>query len=231
MNILRLPSVTSTQDQARDLPLWSALVSDHQSAGRGRLDRRWVAPPGTALLASFVLPWHPLAPLAAGVAAAQACSPRVQLKWPNDLYLAEGKLGGILVEAHGERCIVGVGVNLTWAPPGAAMLKVARDPLLERLCERLEVWFASPPEAVLQTWRELSHTLGRRVRVELGDGRYEEGLAEDVDGDGALIVSGRRISVGDVIHLREPDGASAPRTQGRTTGQPWDDDAADDGRR
>ncbi|HVB77805.1 MAG TPA: biotin--[acetyl-CoA-carboxylase] ligase [Candidatus Nitrosotalea sp.] len=231
MNILRLPSVTSTQDEARDLPLWSVLVSDHQSAGRGRLDRRWVAPPGTALLASFVLPGHPLAPLAAGVAAAEACSPRVRLKWPNDLYLEERKLGGILVESHGQRCIVGVGVNLTWAPPGAAMLNLERDPLLERLCKRLEVWFASPPEAVLQVWRKLSHTLGRQVRVELGDGRSEQGLAEDVDGDGALIVSGRRISVGDVIHLRETDGETAPGTQARDEGQPWDDDAAGDGRR
>ena len=100
---MHLRSVTSTQEVARDLPLGSVVVAEHQTAGRGRLDRRWEAPPGTALLASFVLEPRALLSLAAGVAAAEACGGRVRLKWPNDLMLGERKLGGILVEVSGAR--------------------------------------------------------------------------------------------------------------------------------
>src|SRR5205085_1850917 len=107
MEIVRVGSVASTQELARSRPIGSAVVADHQQAGRGRLGRVWEAPPGTALLASFVLRYQPLAPLAAGVAAAEACGPSVRLKWPNDLLLEGRKLGGILVEAVGDRCVVG----------------------------------------------------------------------------------------------------------------------------
>src|SRR5260370_13199108 len=81
-------SVTATQEVARALPIGSVVVADHQTAGRGRLDRRWVAPPGSALLASFVLEPHPLLSLAAGVAAAEACVPDGRPKLTNDLMLA-----------------------------------------------------------------------------------------------------------------------------------------------
>src|SRR2546430_13279898 len=84
--VLRVGSVTSTQDIARELPVGSIVVADHQSAGRGRLDRRWEAPPGTALLVSFVLARNrnPVLSPAACVAAAHACGPSVRLKWAND---------------------------------------------------------------------------------------------------------------------------------------------------
>src|SRR5256886_7373123 len=95
----RLDSVTSTQDAARDMAIGSIVIANHQTAGRGRLERRWEAPPGTALLASFVLHPNPLLSLAAGVAAADACGESVRLKWPNDLLLAGLNLGGVLVQA------------------------------------------------------------------------------------------------------------------------------------
>ena len=70
--IVRLGTVASTQEAARELPVGSVVVAEHQTAGRGRMDRLWEAPPGTALLASFVVAPHPLLSLAAGVAAAEA---------------------------------------------------------------------------------------------------------------------------------------------------------------
>jgi BirA family transcriptional regulator, biotin operon repressor / biotin---[acetyl-CoA-carboxylase] ligase len=202
MRLIRLASTPSTQDVARNLPEGSVVVADEQTAGRGRLDRRWEAPPGSALLASFVLPARPLASLAAGVAAAVACGDQVRLKWPNDLLLAGAKLAGILVERRGERCIVGIGINLTWAPPGAARLNQEREQLLERLSVELEHWFAAPDPQVLAAWRARADTLGRLVRVELPDETFE-GVAEDLAPDGSLIVAGRLVSAGDVIHLRD----------------------------
>lgn len=207
-------SVASTQELARSRPIGSAVVADHQQAGRGRLGRVWEAPPGTALLASFVLRYQPLAPLAAGVAAAEACGPSVRLKWPNDLLLEGRKLGGILVEAVGDRCVVGVGVNLAWAPEGAARLDAGRDQLLDDLCAALDRWWSVPGEQVLEAWRARSDTLGRRVRVDLG-AETVEGLAEDVALDGSLIVDGRALAAGDVTHLRavgpSPAAGEAPR--------------------
>lgn len=209
---IRLAEVTSTQDVARGLPAGSVVVADHQTAGRGRLGRRWEAPPGSALLASFVQPRRPLASLAAGVAAAHAGGGEVRLKWPNDLLLGGRKLGGILIEAHGDTCVVGIGINLLWAPPGAAALGADRDVLLERLWKELRHWFEASAEAVLAAWRERSDTLGRRVRVELPGGALE-GIAEAIAMDGSLIVGGTKVTAGEVIHLRA-DGSPAPGEEG-----------------
>lgn len=199
--IVRLATVGSTQEVARELPIGTVVVADHQSAGRGRLNRRWAAPPGTALLASFVLAPGPLLSLTCGVAAAEACGPDIRLKWPNDLLLEGRKLGGILVEVRSQKAIVGIGINLTAAPPGAARLGGSRDALLDRLITQIRRWESAGPDAVIGRWRQLSDTLGKRVRVELPSGTLE-GLASDIDSSGALLVDGRPISAGDVIHLR-----------------------------
>lgn len=193
---MRVTSVPSTQDVARELPLGTIVVADHQTAGRGRLDRRWEAPPGTALLVSFVLAPRPLLSLALGVAAAQACGPEVRLKWPNDLLLEGRKLGGILVETTPQKAVCGIGINLTWAPEGAAMLGAPRDELLDRLRDQVGEWTAADDAVVLARWRQLSDTLGRRVRV---DG--VEGTAQDVGPAGELIVDGRSYVAGSVTHL------------------------------
>jgi len=194
--VVRLDSVTSTQDVARDMPVGSVVVADHQTEGRGRMERRWEAPPGTALLVSFVLQPNALLSLAAGVAAAEACGPRVRLKWPNDLLLDDRKLGGILVEATAHKAVCGIGINLTWAPEGAGRLDQPRDEVLERMRQKIDLWTAAPADRVLDRWRELSATLGRRVRI---DGT--EGIAEDLGPNGELIVDGRPFVAGSVTHL------------------------------
>jgi BirA family biotin operon repressor/biotin-[acetyl-CoA-carboxylase] ligase len=193
-------SVTSTQDVARELPIGSIVVAEHQTAGRGRLDRRWEAPQGTALLVSFVVQPNPVLSLAAGVAAAGACGRVVRLKWPNDLLLHGAKLGGILVETTPAKAICGIGINLTWAPEGAAKLDADRDQLLERLRVELDRWSSADRDRVLARWRELSDTLGRRVRVDL-PGRSFEGTAQDIGPGGELIVDGIPVLAGSVTHL------------------------------
>jgi BirA family biotin operon repressor/biotin-[acetyl-CoA-carboxylase] ligase len=178
------------------MPVGSVVVADHQTEGRGRMDRRWEAPPGTALLVSFVLHPNPVLSLAAGVAAAEACGPDVRLKWPNDLLLDDRKLGGILVEATAHKAICGIGINLTWAPDGAAKLDRPRDEVLERLRSKIEEWTVRPTDDVLARWRKLSATLGRKVRI---DGT--EGVAQDLGPRGELIVDGRAFVAGSVTHL------------------------------
>ncbi|HKC19865.1 MAG TPA: bifunctional biotin--[acetyl-CoA-carboxylase] synthetase/biotin operon repressor, partial [Candidatus Dormibacteraeota bacterium] len=122
--------------------------------------------------------------------------PEVRIKWPNDLLIDVRKLGGILVETTPERAICGVGINLTWAPGGAAKLERPRDEVLERLRAKVDEWTVAPPSRMLARWRELSATLGRRVRID-----STEGIAEDIGSDGELIVDGRAYIAGSVTHL------------------------------
>ena len=194
--VLRLDSVTSTQDIARELPVGSIVIANYQTAGRGRLDHRWDTPPSTALLVSFVLQPNPLLSLATGVAGAEACGPEVRLKWPNDLLLADRKVGGILVETASDRAICGIGINLTWAPDGAAKLEQPRDEVFARLRIKMGEWSAAPAQRILGRWRELSATLGRRVRID-----STEGVAEDIGPAGELIVDGQAYVAGSVTHL------------------------------
>ena len=180
--------------------------ADYQTAGRGRRGRTWEAPPGASLLVSVLLrPAPALVTLAAGLAAAGACEAvagvEVGLKWPNDLLVGDAKVGGILTEAVAGAAVVGLGVNLAWAPAGAARLgaDIDRQALLDAYLAGLDV-----PGDVLSRYRERCTTLGRRVRVDLPDGPFE-GVATGVDEGGRLVVDGRPITAGDVIHLYVPD--------------------------
>ena len=211
----------STNDRARELaargaPHLTLVTAREQSAGRGRQGRAWVAPPGAALLMSLVLrSYDELAPLRAGVAVSDVAGPLARVKWPNDVLLDGRKLAGILVEVQGPTALVGVGVNLTWAPPEGAMLgpAVDRDELLGRLHESLREWMSAPAEDVLERWRALSATLGREVLVEL-PGESFAGVAEDVADDGSLIVGGRVGAAGDVRLLRDAPAPAAPPPSG-----------------
>ena len=108
------------------------LIADEQTAGRGRRDRRWDAPPGGGLLISFYVPWvqretvHLVATClgVAAVDAARSVRRTVGLKWPNDVIAPNGaKVGGMLgntvvdgVDLQG--AVIGLGCNVHWPPPG-----------------------------------------------------------------------------------------------------------------
>jgi BirA family transcriptional regulator, biotin operon repressor / biotin---[acetyl-CoA-carboxylase] ligase len=103
------------------------LATERQSAGRGRLGRAWASEPGASLTFSLGLPltpadWSGLS-LAVGVAVAEALHPDVRLKWPNDLWLHDRKLAGILIESAGNGtsgahryAVIGIGINVTPRP-------------------------------------------------------------------------------------------------------------------
>lgn len=194
----------------------SVLVADHQTAGRGRLDRRWDAPPAANLLVSIALAPVPDIPVEAthrvGLAAlraAQSIRPDavVTLKWPNDLLLDGDKLAGILAQrsATTNAVVVGLGLNVGWAPEGAARLGDHATPA-ELLAQVLRE-FDRLGTSIRDDYRAALSTLGRRVRVELPGGTVAVGTAQDVDDTGRLVVTldnGSRdvYDVGDVVHLR-----------------------------
>jgi BirA family biotin operon repressor/biotin-[acetyl-CoA-carboxylase] ligase len=118
----------------------AVLVAEAQTAGRGRLDRRWASPPRAGLTFSVLLrpggvPAALLGwlPLLAGVAAAatvrRVTAVDAVLKWPNDVLAGDAKLGGILAERTGTAVVIGIGINV-WQgqadlPPGAAATSLA----------------------------------------------------------------------------------------------------------
>jgi len=209
------------------------VLADEQTGGRGRLDRVWASPSGGVWLSILLRPELPptdvpLLTLAAGVATVRAVEPLgvdARLKWPNDVLVptsagstGERKLAGILTESAGETgrtewVIVGIGLNANLdagaLPEGATSLRAAvGDVNRRRLVQRLLTSFDAlrrAPEEVLPAWREVSSTLGRRVRVETQT-ETVVGTAVDVEAPGLLIVETEddtlRVHAGDCEHLR-----------------------------
>jgi BirA family biotin operon repressor/biotin-[acetyl-CoA-carboxylase] ligase len=200
---------------AAGLPGRSVLVADHQSAGRGRLDRIWEAPPRANLLASLLLRDADLAGGAnaavqrLSLAAIDACQQlggvAPVLKWPNDLLVGGAKLAGVLAQSGDGFVVVGIGLNVQWAPPDAARLGDGIEPL-DVLDAMLRAFDALPADLTL-LYRARLGTLGRRVRVELPGGGRIEGTAVDVRADGRLVIDAAGtehvIDTGDVVHLRD----------------------------
>lgn len=208
------------------------VLAEHQTQGRGRLGRQWFAPPFSSLLFSLLL--RP--PLQVGQAqrATMLCSLamveavhevtglKASIKWPNDLLLQGGKLGGVLTElgARGallDYAVVGIGLNVNldlaalppvMTPPASlsAVLghKVSRAALLGAFLRYAEAHYEALKEGWSPhgAWREHLATLGERVTVGTPE-EIIEGWAEDVDADGALLVRTtdgalQRILAGDV---------------------------------
>lgn len=113
----------STNLDARGGKPWDVFTASFQTAGRGRLDHKWVSSPNTNLAMSIVLPVGDLSPehvstlpLAIGLGVADALSPATgglcRIKWPNDILVCGKKISGILCEKDSDNVIAGIGVNI-----------------------------------------------------------------------------------------------------------------------
>jgi len=204
-------------NDAEAWPHLSVLITDNQTAGRGRLDRSWVAPAGTALAISVLIremPSQPEAigwiPLVAGLAMADAVTVQladheVAVKWPNDVLVDGRKICGILAESTGSAVVLGAGVNTVMS---AGQLPVAtatsfaalgamcdEDRLvsdylrrLEGLLSALAVWGDGDRSGVHEAVSARCATLGREVDVALPDGASLHGTAVRLASDGRLCV-------------------------------------------
>jgi len=212
--------VNACRETATALP-WLK-VARHQSAGRGRLGRAWLAEPGQALLFSLAQPIAttpaqvPAVTLVCGIALASVCRAHqvpAAIKWPNDLWIGERKLAGILCEmstdAHGQRSLViGVGLNLALdaharsALPNAAALDEF-DPDAATPAGRL-AWISELASALLSAcadfetrgfapwrarWPALDAMARKAVVVRQGESEVLRGEAQGIDEFGRLRVA------------------------------------------
>jgi BirA family biotin operon repressor/biotin-[acetyl-CoA-carboxylase] ligase len=207
----------------------TVVLAGRQTAGRGRLGRSWISPRG-GLYFTVVLRPPPehlralviIAALAVARAMERLAGLQTSVKWPNDVLVAGRKVCGILSESElvGESvsyALVGIGVNVnadmaayreTAALATSVMTElgreVSREALAAGILNEFEALYlaAQAGEPIHQEWRARLSTLGKEVRVRFGE-QVEEGLAEDVDSDGSLVLrraDGSRVTIaaGDV---------------------------------
>lgn len=203
-------------------PHLSVVLTRDQRAGRGRLDRSWTTPPGSALAVSVLLRVGAVdtaargwIPLVAGVAMASAVSAQlkdldVALKWPNDVLVSGLKISGILAEvlpSDPHAVVLGAGVNTTMAegdlpvPTATSFAALGRavdeDRLLAdfltALRDRIAELAVGGPDAVADEVARRCSTLDKDVAVHLPDGTILHGQAERLDLDGRLIVSAQGV--------------------------------------
>lgn len=210
----RVGRIGSTMDRLHDLaaegaPAGTAVVAEAQTGGRGSRGRAWESPIGGLWLSVLYRPGSPagaeLLSLRLGLAVAEAVETaqpavRLDLKWPNDLILADRKVGGILCEARWQGAslgwiVAGLGLNVTNPIPShlrataVALAQVAPDATVESLLpevlQRLRQPVAERERLEPDEWRRLvarDWLRGRALRAPLA------GRAEGIADDGALLV-------------------------------------------
>lgn len=200
--MLLFDSVESTNDVVAELarngaPNLTLALAEHQTRGRGRESRTWVAPAGSALLFSVLFRLQGggscpgCAPIRVGLAVAGAIGD-ARVKWPNDVVIeGQGKVAGILCEGvFGAHVVAGIGINVTAAPAldnAACLGNVSRSALMTRLVGNLVEIGARLTEPLtdmeLQALESRDVLANRPVEV-MG----ELGVARGIAADGALLL-------------------------------------------
>lgn len=229
-SVIVVEETTSTQiELAANFSPGNVLIAEFQSAGRGRLDRKFEVPPRNGLTFSFAFNsdfWRAnktWIPLVTGSVVARAINEYarqnlVKVKWPNDLIIGDLKLGGILSESRDSGFIVGIGINIFQssaelpienATSLSAHLEVNRDELLIEILKQLGMIFRGTDSAMAEAfldlkneYRNLCETLGKHVLVTLPGSEILEDLAIAISEEGSLLLKSREIRVADIVHLR-----------------------------
>lgn len=211
------------------------IIAEEQTGGIGRLGRSWVSPAGGIWITIVLKPKIPvdhvfMVTMAASVAVARAIRKEFDLgaliKWPNDVYIGDNKVAGLLLELSAEAdtihyCLLGIGIDVNIAPneldavPSAATsissevgYDVDRASFLARILREFESRYllmeSEEYEPVLREWKSLSCTLEHRVRINTLKANFE-GEAIDIDEFGALLIrkdNGKvvRVIAGDCVH-------------------------------
>lgn len=221
-NITVLPVIDSTNqyllDRIGQLESGDACVAEYQQAGRGRRGRKWFSPFGANLYLSMFwrLEQGPAAAiglsLVIGIVMAEVLrdlgADKVRVKWPNDLYLLDRKLAGILVELTGKtgdaaQIVIGAGINMSmrrveenvvnqgWINLQEAGINIDRNTLAARLIRELRAALILFEQEglvpYLSRWKALDNFINRPVKLIIGD-KEIFGISRGIDAQGALLL-------------------------------------------
>ena len=223
-SIISVPVTHSTNNDLKDIikkssePVFTVLTADSQLSGRGRLGRSFISPEGGLYFsAAFPLTGKessiPLLTLLAGLAVNEALreltGADTLIKWPNDIYLNNKKLCGILTELlsfRGLTAVVGIGINLTATDfPGeirdiaTSLVKEGITPpgkteLIKKITEALdrfvyeEYSLYNVKDSIAVRLRESSYSIGKTVSYSLGD-EHITGIVTDIRSTGAAVIT------------------------------------------
>ena len=217
--IIFYSKIASTMEVARRKALQGApegtvVITDEQTAGKGRIERIWLSPKGCIALSVILYPKMAylsslimVASLAVAHAIKEVTGLQSQIKWPNDVLINGKKVSGILIESgvrdnNIDYAVIGVGINVNLeaaclgnvASPATSLSdelgkNVSRLEIVRRLLPEIERSYllAQDSKVVYQEWRDSLETLGRKVRASSG-GRIYEGIAESIAEDGSLLL-------------------------------------------
>ncbi|VEA61495.1 Bifunctional protein BirA [Serratia plymuthica] len=237
-----LPVVDSTNqyllDRITELQSGDACIAEYQQAGRGRRGRQWISPFGANLYLSMFwrLDQGPAAAiglsLVIGIVMAEVLqrlgAEDVRVKWPNDLYLNDRKLAGILVELTGKtgdaaQLVIGAGINLAmresnanainqgWINLQEAGISIDRNELaatlLNELRQSLQQFEIDGLAPFISRWRALDNFIDRPVKLLIGEQQIF-GIARGIDQQGALLLEQNGVVkpfIGGEISLRSAE--------------------------
>lgn len=205
-SLVHIAECASTNISVLEYPTQTVLWADCQTQGKGRRGHSWESPKGSGLyfslylnqkanttlpLSSALAVWNALTKLGAG---------NLFLKWPNDIFFKNQKIGGILVEQYQENCVVGIGLNLktpniVGAPYPLSDLTQAFLPqtlpnpqqMVESIVQECALQFQQTFCA--QKWQSHALWLNQIVQLRTENGNFE-GTFLGINDDGALLLSG-----------------------------------------
>lgn len=230
-------TLSSTMDEAFARGMGGAdegtiVAAETQTKGRGRLGRNWASPKYKGIYASLILrpdipPVRaPVLTLLASVAICEAVKKvtglDARLKWPNDIFIENKKLAGILTEINAELdhvhfMVIGFGINVNndrhSLIGGATSLKEQKDEhisrigLLQEILRRIEEEYLllqkNGADKIIDKWRANNMTIGRRVKI-ISQNDHLEGHALDIESDGGLLIRTdtgliKKVMTGDMV--------------------------------
>ena len=205
------PSIDSTMRVAAALEPGAVVLAEEQRAGLGRHGHTWHSEAGSGIYCSLVLAPAPVLTLALGLAAQDAIAKSTgiacDLRWPNDVMIADRKVAGILVQLSGAKAIAGIGINVNHEsfPPelaseatslsrekcgagASACQPVPREPIIAALLRAADEYLAYDTSAILRLFTQgSSYAAGRRVEVHQPRGVIR-GVTAGLNPDGFLVV-------------------------------------------
>ncbi len=217
-------SIDSTNRVAKDLAVQGVadgalVVAEEQTRGKGRMDRTWISPGGENILCSLIL--YPalqtaaifrltmLASVAVVHAIQNVCGIEARIKWPNDVYIGNKKVCGVLTEFLADHdvvryVVIGIGLNVNLSPAGIPEIKdiatslgdaagrtVSRTELLQELLRQVDVRYgrlsAGSGDELRREWEEHSLILDKEVTIVSGE-ESRSGIARGITADGHLVL-------------------------------------------